>query len=279
MTQDKIEYFPNGFNPLKNYREVFWYYETFLINVESRLRFNKKFDDIFQDIYPEILNIVHRAKQELENLIVIPNSNTIPLILKTAKEIDKLDSNLRSFIKKHKVAHVDNVAIGRKILPLFHPALKFKEWFDELKSNYLPQPETIAIQKEKNEVKKPKRKSKAEEDKGKTLKQIWLTTPEHFDDVVAFLKKENTTIQSSFVNNDNTWVKNPVNSFTPYIVGFLKTCIEKNWIEVYSAPVLKALMKNTFNIEFDGEPLKSIKSNPIDEKYLKPFKNLPPINK
>jgi hypothetical protein len=121
-----------------------------------------------------------------------------------------------------------------------------------------------------------KYKSKA---KFETLIDIWEGDLSVYHTYIDYLKKNNPQIESPFIDEYNgqlTWIKKPQKGYVQYLAAFIYTCIIKNWIQdSYSATEYKNILANTFNIDFNTGPFKSLTGTPPDEKYLKPFRSLP----
>lgn len=119
----------------------------------------------------------------------------------------------------------------------------------------------------------------------KTLLDIWLPdkwnqNKEQYYRTIEILKERNESTQSSFIREENGnlyWQKLPPLGFAQYIAGLVNTLMTNKWIDKgYSAPELKDIISNTFNIEFDPEPLKSVHvPGKVNNKYILPFKTIP----
>jgi hypothetical protein len=109
-----------------------------------------------------------------------------------------------------------------------------------------------------------------------TLKDIWNHSKEvKYDDVINYLKIEHISINNKFVkiiNDKLTWTKVPPRFWNKYLSGFIFTCMKADLIpDDITAPSLKKILDNTFNINVPLNTYKSLVSNPPQDQYLAPF--------
>lgn len=117
--------------------------------------------------------------------------------------------------------------------------------------------------------------------KPELLIDIWLPNKEgkkdEYQNIIDRLKRSSNYIDKPFldeINGELHWLTGKGN--IQYLKGFIWTCIKKKWIvDTHSAPKLKSILSNTFNIKFSATPFKNLRIDPPAEKYLLPFKNLP----
>ncbi len=123
---------------------------------------------------------------------------------------------------------------------------------------------------------KSKYKSK---EKPEILADIWKGDLTFYHTYIDYLKKPCPQIESPFIDEYNgqlTWIKKPQRGYVQYLAAFIYTCIHKNWIQdLYSSTEYQNILANTFNIDFNPKPFKSLISLPPKDEYLKPFKSLP----
>lgn len=122
--------------------------------------------------------------------------------------------------------------------------------------------------------------------KPKNLLEIWLPEKgdviEMYNTYIEFLKKMNLETDSPFVTDTEKgikWCQLPIKGWQLYLAGFIYTCWENGWINhEYSAPTFVEIAINTFGVKPSPNRFKSLfaKQFKYDEKYLKPFKSLPP---
>ena len=114
--------------------------------------------------------------------------------------------------------------------------------------------------------------------KPECLFDIWQgdskESKDQYQKIIDKLKLSCSEIDKPFVTEINGklfWFKEY--GSIQYLKGFICTCIKNKWITNTSAPQYKKILSNTFNINFNPTPFKSIISNPAKDEYLKPFKN------
>lgn len=97
-------------NPLKNYRNFIWSYETFFQNCKYDFKDNNK-DKILlhceQMRNENIINVAHIAKQEIENLIFTNNNNSEKLIQSIQTDCLKLNKQAETLMNENKLNHCD----------------------------------------------------------------------------------------------------------------------------------------------------------------------------
>lgn len=137
---------------------------------------------------------------------------------------------------------------------------------------------------EKEPIKKGKPGEKIKRTKTDlVLEDIWQCdsdgTKKSYAVIIKLLLTEYNEIQSSFISGADgkyEWNKQPKKGWVQYMAGFIYTCLEKKWIkDDWSSDQYKEIFCRTFNINsFDSKPFDSIKANPPNDKYLKPFKSI-----
>lgn len=152
--------------------------------------------------------------------------------------------------------------------------------------------EAIAFRKLKGEIDKASlppeqkiisRSNSVKTTRPETLLEIWLPdrtgSTKQYQEFIEHLKAPYPEIDSSFIteiNNTLYWNKTPKKGFASYLAGFIYTCLKKKWIkDDYSGEDYKFILGKTFNVVFNKKPFEQIAAKTFDEKYLKPFKNLP----
>ncbi len=119
-------------NPLKEYRNLIWKTENVLKNINLSNRSIKEINDFSKETsLSEINTISHRAKQEIENLLYIPNNNSDLLIKKIKTDIERITKLIETNNTKYDLTHSD---ITHKVLPYFEFIQVFWNFYDYLNS-------------------------------------------------------------------------------------------------------------------------------------------------
>lgn len=122
------EYYKN--NKIKNYNLFIRTYGAFLYNAEANIRnFNKLFYLCKELDDARIIDIGHRAKQEIENLTMEPNVDCKFLIKKVKLESKKLIAHLKDVKDKNNVHHVDNGNKYHYFHSTVQPLYDFWDWY------------------------------------------------------------------------------------------------------------------------------------------------------
>lgn len=112
----------------------------------------------------------------------------------------------------------------------------------------------------------------------KNLQDVWKGSPEQYEDVITFLKKEYPKIGAAFILDNNGLVWNEkIKNNRQYLAALIHVLMKKRMLDsTYSAPDLKRIIMNTFNFKkgFNLEPLKSIYVKPPKDLYLIAFDDL-----
>lgn len=116
----------------------------------------------------------------------------------------------------------------------------------------------------------------------KTLKDIWDKNKiAEYDKLIEFLKEDYSYINTSFIKEiDGKLQWQTFYENKSFLAALCSTCLLKNWIphSTFSAPQLRDIFSNTFNIEVSTKQFKSgylleiLKKD--GEKFADPFANL-----
>jgi len=98
------------FNNIENLDEMIWAYESFLQDVELKLKRGKSIKDLCSKLMRrEIFNIAHRAIQEIKKSVMSSNDSQNQTVKFYKKEAKRIEACFNQQISKYELNHVKNI--------------------------------------------------------------------------------------------------------------------------------------------------------------------------
>lgn len=152
--------------PLKNYEEVFRRYESYLNHIDWDIEgfkhfkaFTKDFEGFEPSVEMYILNVIHRAKQEINQQVFTQNNNSERIINNTKNKINSIIKSLEKNSKENNLSNADMILKYRFYLDAVQPFWDFSDWFrKEILGESLTETESPTIENTKNNSPEPPQK-------------------------------------------------------------------------------------------------------------------------
>ena len=146
--------------PLKNYEEVFRRYESYLNLIDWDIEglkhfkaFTRDFEGFEQSVEMYIPNVIHRAKQEINQQVFTQNNNSERIINNTKNKINSIIKSLEKNSKENNLSNADMILKYRFYLDAVQPFWDFSDWFrKEILGESLTETESPAKEKAKSDL-------------------------------------------------------------------------------------------------------------------------------
>lgn len=131
-----------------------------------------------------------------------------------------------------------------------------------------------AVKDANQEFKVSEAKAVLKKEKPQTIQDVWLGDKRDFKKIVKTYLQDFIKVKG----DSFTWI-NTASGHKSYMAGFYQTLLKHNRLSTknLSAPVIRNLFENTFNVQIDSST--HFKTGSLEElhpKYLEPFKGIPP---
>jgi transcription termination factor NusB len=123
-----MEYFSKD-RPFLNFNEMIGQYDTFLISCDCNIKIERVEEHANRLNELKIFDICHRAEQEIQNQVFVPNNNVQALIQMVKTKLTKIENKIDKLIEDNQLSHVDKMPRYYNFFDTLSPFWQFYDWF------------------------------------------------------------------------------------------------------------------------------------------------------